>query len=122
MFPSLDGSISIRTNKPGSFYMFLNSSLVFEYRYKILASLLFLAEGMEIPLVVKNNTELPLTSKYIDSQCFVINISQNNTQPTKNTLGIDGAASTKYLDAFSVIDFFINNRSNNNLYKKSFLR
>ncbi|EIJ87202.1 hypothetical protein NEPAR07_2016 [Nematocida parisii] len=120
MFPSLDGGISIRTNKPGSFYMFLNNSLVFEYRYKILASLLLLAEGMEIPLMVKNNTELSLTSKYIDPQCFAINISQNNTQPTKNTSGVDGAVSTEYLDAFSVIDFFINNRSNNHLYKKEF--
>ncbi|KAI5150304.1 hypothetical protein NEAUS05_2120, partial [Nematocida ausubeli] len=57
MFPSLHGYVSIWTDKKDSFYNFMNSSTVKEHKYKILASLLLLSEGLQIPLSIDTSTE-----------------------------------------------------------------
>ncbi|EHY64468.1 hypothetical protein NERG_02437 [Nematocida ausubeli] len=122
LFPSLSGYASIWTNKEGSFYVFINSTSVKEHKYKILASLLLLAEGVNVPLTLdesQNEKELVLKKAngqeehFRVSMCvFIKTREEKKNQPIAQKIFQKKAA--------AVIDFFIENRENPVLEKEKF--
>ncbi|KAI5139002.1 hypothetical protein NEAUS06_2596, partial [Nematocida ausubeli] len=73
MFPSLGECVSILSDDIDSFYTFINSANVKEHKYKILASLLMLAEGKSVPLSFNKSydrTELVLKKTNSEEEHF----------------------------------------------------
>ncbi|EHY65531.1 hypothetical protein NERG_01138 [Nematocida ausubeli] len=122
LFPSLGGYASIWTNKEGSFYVFINSTSVKEHKYKILASLLLLAEGVNVPLTLdesQNEKELVLKKAngqeehFRVSMCVLIKTrKEKENQPIAQKMFQKKAA--------AVINFFIENKENPVLEKEKF--
>ncbi|KAI5135811.1 hypothetical protein NEAUS06_1661 [Nematocida ausubeli] len=115
MFPSLHGYVSIWTDKKDSFYNFMNSSTVKEHKYKILASLLLLSEGLQIPLSIETSTEhieLVLKESTEEDQ-FRIRMCKDtetkDTEETKNEGVFRKKKVFKYTEAMKVLMFFIEN-------------
>ncbi|KAI5159303.1 hypothetical protein NEAUS03_0188 [Nematocida ausubeli] len=120
LFPSLGGYASIWTNKEGSFYVFINGTSVKEHKYKILASLLLLSEGVNVPLEVnkgEKRTDLVLKKADGKEEHFRINMTfmaKKNKYKKKPTGVHEKVLQEKAID---VINFFIESRENP-VYKK----
>ncbi|KAI5164049.1 hypothetical protein NEAUS03_2418, partial [Nematocida ausubeli] len=122
MFPSLDGFASICSEDVYSFYVFINSTSVKEHKYKILASLLLLSEGVSVPLTLdesQNEKELVLKKAngqeehFRVSMCvFIKTRKEKKNQPIAQKIFQKKAA--------AVINFFIENRENPILEKEKF--
>ncbi|KAI5138817.1 hypothetical protein NEAUS06_2546, partial [Nematocida ausubeli] len=77
LFPSIHGYISIWSDREDSFFSFINRIDVEEYKYKILASLFLLAEGVDVPLEInksENGTVLVL-KKADEGEHFRLNMN-----------------------------------------------
>ncbi|KAI5166430.1 hypothetical protein NEIRO03_0848 [Nematocida sp. AWRm78] len=113
LFPSSLGDLSIYTNRNNSFIKFLLSEHVFEHRINILASLFLLAEGVDIPLKTEGTgLEQKLVLKKIGTKENIFSLSVyvmcNISQPS----GIIKPTKVKQREAISVINFFIDNKTN----------
>ncbi|KAI5162209.1 hypothetical protein NEAUS03_1955 [Nematocida ausubeli] len=117
MFPSTHGYASIWSDKTDSFFSFINSLDVKEHKYKILASLLLLAEGVNVPLAIektKNKETLVLGNKFI----FFKQVKTDLKSPKSGITSKEVGDNTRWLDVVDVISFFINNRASVPFKKK----
>ncbi|EHY65607.1 hypothetical protein NERG_01214 [Nematocida ausubeli] len=112
LFPSMHGYVSIWSDREDSFFSFINRVDVKEYKYKILASLLLLAEGVDVPLAInesQNGTELVL-KKADEGEHFRESI--NALIDTKGEDAKHPYAHEEMCErgVVSVVNFFIENR------------
>ncbi|KAI5162884.1 hypothetical protein NEAUS03_2133 [Nematocida ausubeli] len=111
LFPSLHGYVSIWTDKQDSFYAFMKSSTVKEHKYKILASLLLLSEGLQMPLSIDTSTqdiELVLKAS-TEEDHFRIRMCKEDSVEVKDEGVFRKKKELKYPEAMKVIRFFIEN-------------
>ncbi|KFG27408.1 uncharacterized protein NESG_00486 [Nematocida ausubeli] len=115
MFPSLGECVSILSDDLDSFYTFINSANVKEHKYKILASLLMLAEGKRVPLSFNksyNRTELVLRKTNSEEEHFRLNMNVLVKTSKEGTESTDVFEEVLQEKAIEVINFFIENREN----------
>ncbi|KAI5162212.1 hypothetical protein NEAUS03_1958, partial [Nematocida ausubeli] len=115
LFPSMHGYVSIWSDKEDSFFSFINSPDVEEHKHKILASLLLLAEGVNVPLAIdESQKETELILKKADRRKEHFRLNMNVFVKTRK----DGIESLDVLEwvfqkqAVDVVNFFIENREN----------
>ncbi|KAI5136967.1 hypothetical protein NEAUS05_1684 [Nematocida ausubeli] len=126
LFPSMHGYVSIWSDREDSFFSFINSTSVEKYKYKILASLLLLAEGVDVPLAInesESRTELVL-KKADEGEHFRVStkIEDSDEMIAREE---DSSASGKNIKlerpaVASVVKFFIENRENPVLKKEGY--
>ncbi|KAI5159923.1 hypothetical protein NEAUS03_0713, partial [Nematocida ausubeli] len=111
LFPSIHGYVSIWSDREDSFFSFINSADVKEHKYKILASLLLLTEGVDVPLKA-NRTEMVLEKVDGTKEHFrlrtqtVESDSPKGRHPPRKKPEVENSA------VVDVVDFFIKNRKN----------
>ncbi|KAI5164596.1 hypothetical protein NEAUS04_2325 [Nematocida ausubeli] len=111
LFPSIYGYVSIWSDREDSFFSFINRADVKEYKYKILASLLLLTEGVDVPLTA-NRTELVLKKVGCSKVHFrlrtqtVESDNPKDRHPPRRKLELENSA------VVGVVNFFIKNRKN----------
>ncbi|KAI5138928.1 hypothetical protein NEAUS06_2567, partial [Nematocida ausubeli] len=113
LFPSMHGYVSIWSDREDSFFSFINRVDVKEYKYKILASLFLLAEGVDVPLEInksENGTVLVL-KKADEGEHFRLNMNIV-VKTGKNAESLDVFKRVFQKRAVSVVSFFIQNREN----------
>ncbi|KAI5138010.1 hypothetical protein NEAUS06_2393, partial [Nematocida ausubeli] len=119
LFPSLGGFASICSEDVCSFYEFINRASVEKNKHKILASLLLLAEGVNVPLEVNKGERTDLVLKKADGkeEHFRINMTfmANKNKYKKKPTGVHEKVLQE--KAINVINFFIESRENP-VYKK----
>ncbi|EHY64246.1 hypothetical protein NERG_02707, partial [Nematocida ausubeli] len=111
LFPSMHGYVSIWSDREDSFFSFINSTAVEKYKYKILASLFLLAEGVDVPLAInesQNGTVLVL-KKADEGEHFRLNMNVL-VKTGKNAESLDVFKRVFQKRAVSVVRFFIQNR------------
>ncbi|EHY64351.1 hypothetical protein NERG_02597 [Nematocida ausubeli] len=111
LFPSIHGYISIWSDREDSFFSFINSTAVEKYKYKILASLFLLAEGVDVPLAInesQNGTVLVL-KKADEGEHFRLNMNVL-VKTGKNAESLDVFKRVLQKKAIDVVNFFIENR------------
>ncbi|EHY64323.1 hypothetical protein NERG_02629 [Nematocida ausubeli] len=113
MFPSIYGYVSIWSDRRDSFFSFINSTAVEKYKYKILASLLLLAEGIDVPLAInESESRTVLFLKKVDEgEHFRLNMNVV-VKTGKNAESLDVFKRVFQKRAVSVVRFFIQNREN----------
>ncbi|KFG25924.1 uncharacterized protein NESG_01913 [Nematocida ausubeli] len=112
LFPSLHGYVSTWSGRRDSFFSFINSNHVENYKYKILASLLLLTEGVNVPLEIdesENRTELVLRQAGGEGEHFRLNMNVV-VKTGKNAEYLDVFERVFQKRAIGVINFFIENR------------
>ncbi|KFG25985.1 uncharacterized protein NESG_01096 [Nematocida ausubeli] len=117
MFPSMHGYASIWSDREDSFFSFINRVDVKKHKYKILASLLLLAEGVNVPLAInesQNKKTLVLGNRFIFFKHVRIDLKSSKSSITSKEVGDN----TRLLDVVDVISFFINNRASVSFKKK----
>ncbi|KAI5167953.1 hypothetical protein NEIRO02_2285 [Nematocida sp. AWRm79] len=105
LFPSTEGYLSIHTDKPDSLFVLLNTCMDRD-KYRILASLLLLSEGLSVPLNITRSDDnlkcLVLKDLSKDEVHFCVNLSDvySNNEPdiTRN-------------EVVDIIQFFIDNHT-----------
>ncbi|KAI5164430.1 hypothetical protein NEAUS03_2493, partial [Nematocida ausubeli] len=102
--------VSIWSGRRNSFFSFINSPDVKEHKYTILASLLLLAEGIDVPLEV-NRTELVLKKEGREEEHFRFNMNVL-VKTRKNAESLDVFEKVFQKQAVDVVNFFIENREN----------
>ncbi|EHY66314.1 hypothetical protein NERG_01010 [Nematocida ausubeli] len=115
MFPSLGECVSILSDDLDSFYTFINSANIKEHKYKILASLLMLAEGKSVPLSFNksyNRTELVLRKINSEEEHFRVSMNVLVKTSKEETESTDVFEEVLQQKAIEVINFFIENREN----------
>ncbi|KAI5164203.1 hypothetical protein NEAUS03_2449, partial [Nematocida ausubeli] len=115
MFPSLGECVSILSDREDSFYTFINSANVKEHKHKILASLLMLAEGVNVPLTLdesQSEKELVLKKANSEEEHFRLNMNVLVKINKKNAESTDVFEEVLQEKAIEVINFFIENRKN----------
>ncbi|KAI5167094.1 hypothetical protein NEIRO03_1472 [Nematocida sp. AWRm78] len=113
LFPSSLGDLSIYTNRNNSFIKFLLSEHVFVHRINILASLFLLAEGVDVPLKIEGTEpEWKLVLKKISTGESIFSLSVYVMCNIKQPSGIIEPTKVKQREAISVINFFIDNKTN----------
>ncbi|KAI5161106.1 hypothetical protein NEAUS03_1508 [Nematocida ausubeli] len=113
LFPSLHGYVSTWSDRRDSFFSFINSNHVEKYKYKILASLLLLTEGVNVPLEIDESvsrTELVL-KKADEGEYFRLNMNVL-VKTGKNAEYLDVFEKVFQKRAIDVVSFFIENRKN----------
>ncbi|KAI5160046.1 hypothetical protein NEAUS03_0826, partial [Nematocida ausubeli] len=112
LFPSIYGYVSIWSGRKNSFFSFINSADVKEHKHKILASLLLLAEGIDVRLEIDESvsrTELVLRKVGGEGEHF--RVSMNVSVKTgKNAESLDVFEKVFQKRAVDVANFFIENR------------
>ncbi|KAI5163497.1 hypothetical protein NEAUS03_2329 [Nematocida ausubeli] len=114
LFPSMHGYVSMWSDREDSFFSFINSPDVKEHKYTILASLLLLAEGIDVPLEVdesKSRTELVLKKVGREEEHFRLNMNVL-VKTGKNAESLDVFEKVFQKQAVDVVNFFIENREN----------
>ncbi|EHY64277.1 hypothetical protein NERG_02675 [Nematocida ausubeli] len=111
LFPSMHGYVSMWSDREDSFFSFINSTAAKKYKYKILASLFLLAEGVDVPLAInesENGTVLVL-KKVDEGEHFRLNVNVL-VKTGKNAESLDVFKRVLQKRAVSVVNFFIENR------------
>ncbi|KAI5160040.1 hypothetical protein NEAUS03_0820 [Nematocida ausubeli] len=124
LFPSIEESVSILSEKEDSFFSFINKAAVKEHKHKILASLLLLAEGIYVPLSIdenENRTEIVLRTANGGGEHFRLNMSA-----FVKTYKEDAEYPYMYekmpeRGAVGVVKFFIENQNNRVLRKEGYI-
>ncbi|EIJ88087.1 hypothetical protein NEQG_01531 [Nematocida parisii ERTm3] len=113
LFPSTFGDLSIYTNRNNSFMRFIQSKHVLVHRINILASLFLLAEGVDVPLKIEGTrSEKVLVLKKIGTKEDMFSLSMIDMCNIKQPSGIVKPIEVKQREAVSVINFFIENKTN----------
>ncbi|KAI5137976.1 hypothetical protein NEAUS06_2385 [Nematocida ausubeli] len=111
MFPSIYGYVSMWSDREDSFFSFINSTAVEKYKYKILASLLLLAEGVDVPLAINESESRTVLflKKADEGEHFRLNMNVV-VKTGKNAESLDVFKRVFQKRAVSVVNFFIENR------------
>ncbi|KAI5129584.1 hypothetical protein NEPAR04_1476 [Nematocida parisii] len=113
LFPYSHQNFSIYTNRNNSFMRFIQSRHVFEHRINILASLFLLAEGVDVPLKIEGTgPEQVLVLKKISTKENIFSLSMSAMCNIKQPSDIVKPTKVKQEEAVSVINFFIENKTN----------
>ncbi|EHY65437.1 hypothetical protein NERG_01883 [Nematocida ausubeli] len=121
MFPSVDGHLSIHTSSKDSFFAFINSSRVSEHKYRILASLLLLTEGMPVQMLIEKSAEsIHLTLRKMEDISAHFSISMGREcESGKERKEAQNPLKEGYTNEVAeVIRFFIQNGENRILKKE----
>ncbi|EHY65447.1 hypothetical protein NERG_01893 [Nematocida ausubeli] len=122
LFPSIHGYISIWSDREDSFFSFINSTAVEKYKYKILASLLLLAEGVDVPLAINESESRTVLflKKADEGEHFRLNMNTLANICKKATESLYVHKDLFKEGAVSVVRFFIENRENPVLKKEGY--
>ncbi|KFG25861.1 uncharacterized protein NESG_01849 [Nematocida ausubeli] len=116
LFPSCDGYLTIETSKEDSFFMFINSAAARPHAHKILASLLLLSEGIDVPIKLeKTKDRIVLSLQKANQNMVHFNIAMHGPDPSLKYA--DVGHHKGYWEAMEVIEFFIKSK-NNPVHKK----
>ncbi|KAI5160555.1 hypothetical protein NEAUS03_1203 [Nematocida ausubeli] len=116
LFPSCDGYLTIETSKEDSFFMFINSAVAKTHAHKILASLLLLSEGINVPIKLeKTEDRMVLTLQKVNERMVHFNIAMHDPDPLLKDADVGHYKG--YWEAMEVIEFFIKSK-NNPVHKK----
>ncbi|KAI5162605.1 hypothetical protein NEAUS04_1063, partial [Nematocida ausubeli] len=122
LFPSMHGYVSIWSDREDSFFSFINSTSVEKYKYKILASLLLLAEGVDVPLAINESESRTVLflKKADEGEHFRLNMNTLANICKKATESLYVHKDLFKEGAVSVVRFFIENRENPVLKKEGY--